>query len=128
MKLGVTIESGAARAVPPPPARARKPRKALTVIPCDPTPVLPFGPPVEVGQIGAPEDRFRCVPLAAVLLARDCLKRQSIAQGTTQPEEKTSTGGARSWARGGGGSFLREQFLKCRDCELGRAVKKRLVS
>lgn len=111
------------------------PPRALPVIPCDPTPPAPalaalvaFGPPVDVAQLRSPEERFRCVPLASVIAARDCLKRQTIACGAMDPEERTSTGGARSWAGGGGGSSLRAQFSRCRDCELGRAVAKRLAS
>lgn len=130
MKLGVTIESGAGRKVPAPQVapRARQ-RKTLPVIPCDPTPSLAaFGAPVPVEQIASPESRFRCVPYASVIAARDCVKRQAVASGSLSPEERTSTGGARSWVTGGGGGFLRAQFGRCRDCELGRAVQRRLVS
>ncbi len=77
--------------------RSEKPTVRLPVLPSD---------------VRAPEDRFRCVPYQAILLAGACAKRQAAARGDLPAKGDARQG----WGRGVG------DYAKCNVCPIGRQV------
>lgn len=120
VKLGVATEPAVARPLPVLPSPLA--RRALPLIPHDPTPAIApaIAPPVDPSQVRAGTDRFRCVPFNAVIFARACVDRQNAA-------------GVQDGQRGTvGGHYRREtklgDYFACRECAVGAAIRKAVTS
>jgi hypothetical protein len=105
------------------PTRAEVPPLPMVppVIAWDPcTTPLPSG--VAPDDVKAPLDRFRCGPYNATLTARSCIDRQKAAAEQDRQREGKVSG--RNYRTG----QLLADYVHCRDCPVGPAIRARLKS
>jgi len=85
---------------------------------------------VEVAELSRPEQRFRCVPYAAILRAGQCIERQKEHKSYGIDHYRVADGRRRTYQtdseRRRGNPGGRTYLGKCRDCELGQQVAARL--